>query len=90
MRMLSVSDFSKETTLPEKLVRRMCLEGTIPALKIGKAWRINYDAACDILRNATFENMNKKQVSKAKRYSYPGTRMKTSDDFLRTLAAIGE
>jgi excisionase family DNA binding protein len=40
---MTIAEVARHTGLPELTVRRMAREGNIPALKLGRQWRIKRD-----------------------------------------------
>ncbi|MDQ5983890.1 MAG: hypothetical protein RUMPE_00919 [Eubacteriales bacterium SKADARSKE-1] len=49
--MLTIRETAEKTRLAEHLVRQLCLNGKIVAIRSGKKWLINFDKFVDYLND---------------------------------------
>ena len=79
MRMSSLKDYAALCGLPIRTLRRFCQEGILPAMKIGRVYYVDTQAADQALR----ETVNRSTAGKLVTPDIPECRIrKTSFDFL--------
>ena len=61
---MTIADAAKYTGLPELAVRRLAREGAIPALKLGRQWRIKRDLLTKWLETHPLPDVGKPEQPK--------------------------
>ena len=67
----SVKTFSARVASPASTIREMCCRGKLPAVKIGKEWKIDVTRAMDMFRQQMDERMEIARQREARHITLP-------------------
>ena len=87
MELLKVKEFAAKYNLCASTVRNMCLNGDLPAAKIGVGWRIDVEKAEAIL-SSLIDNKGPQKRSSKRTRAVVKTRPKRDFDFATELARL--
>ncbi len=62
MRLTSLKEYAIRCGLPVRTLRRLCQEGKIPAMQIGRAYYVDTDAADAELAETVQQSTNRKRI----------------------------
>ena len=82
MKLATLKAYADKTGLPVRTLRRFCQDGTMPAMRIGRVYYVDEDAADAKLASTVQQETNNKHV----RITEPATRRVAKFDFLKALA----